>query len=46
MLVFGAALITEKVTRDQLQPYIDKIVDPLLGWKADLLIKSGRKILV
>jgi hypothetical protein len=34
-----------KLTKDQLQPIIDKIVDPLLGWKADLLTKLGRKIM-
>jgi hypothetical protein len=28
-----------KLTRDQLQPIINKIVDQLLGWKSDLLTK-------
>lgn len=30
----------------QVQPIIDKIADQLLGWKADLLTKEGRIILV
>jgi hypothetical protein len=36
----------KKLSRDQLQPIIDKIADQLPGWKADLLTKPGRKILV
>jgi hypothetical protein len=35
-----------KKTRDQLQPIIDKLADQLPGWKADLLTKPGRKILI
>jgi hypothetical protein len=42
----GLPLSLKKLTRDQLQPYIDKITDQLPGWKADLLTKPGRKILV
>jgi hypothetical protein len=42
----GLPLSLKKLTRDQLQPYIDKIADQLPGWKADLLTKPGRKILV
>jgi hypothetical protein len=42
----GLPLSLKRLTTDQLQPYIDKIADQLPGWKADLLTKSGRKILV
>jgi hypothetical protein len=42
----GLPLSLKKLTRDQLQPYIDKIADQLPDWKADLLTKPGRKILV
>jgi hypothetical protein len=42
----GLPLSLKKLTRGQLQPYIDKIADQLPGWKADLLTKPGRKILV
>jgi hypothetical protein len=42
----GLPLSLTKITRDQLHPIIDKIVDYLPGWKADLLTKLGRKILV
>jgi hypothetical protein len=42
----GLPLSLKNLTRDQLQPIIDKIADQLPGWKADLLAKSGRKILV
>jgi hypothetical protein len=42
----GLPLSLKKLTRDQLQSIIDKIVDQLPGWKVDLLAKSRRKILV
>jgi hypothetical protein len=35
-----------KPRRDQLQPFFDKIADQLPGWKADLLTKPGKRILV
>jgi hypothetical protein len=35
-----------KLTKQQVQPIIDRIADRLPGWKADLLTKVGRKILV
>ena len=35
-----------KLTKQQVQPIIDRIADRLRGWKADLLTKAGRKILV
>lgn len=42
----GVPLSPIKLTRSQIQPIIDKIADRLPGWKADLLTKAGRKILV
>jgi hypothetical protein len=42
----GVPLSPHKLTRNQIQPLIDKIADRLPSWKADLLIKAGRKILV
>jgi hypothetical protein len=39
-------LTLKKPTRDQIQPFIDKIGDQMLGWKADPLSKPRRKILV
>jgi hypothetical protein len=39
-------LSLKKLTRDQLQPIIDRIADQLPGWKADLLTKPGQKVLV
>ena len=35
-----------KLTKNQIQPLIDKIADRLPSWKAELLTKAGRKILV
>jgi hypothetical protein len=42
----GLLLSLRKLTKEQLQPIIDRFVDQLLGWKAELLTRSGRKILV
>jgi hypothetical protein len=42
----GVPLSPHKLTRSQVQPIIDKIADRLPGWKADLLTKAGRKVLV
>jgi hypothetical protein len=42
----GLPLTLKKPTRDQIQPFIDRIGDQLPGWRADLLSKPGRKILV
>jgi hypothetical protein len=42
----GLPMSLKKLTKDQIQPYIDKIADQLPGWKADLLTKPGRRILV
>jgi hypothetical protein len=42
----GLPLTLKKPTRDQIQSFIDKIGDQMLGWKVDLLSKPGRKNLV
>jgi hypothetical protein len=42
----GLPLSLKKLTKEQLQPIIDRIADQLPSWKADLLVKPGRKILV
>lgn len=39
-------LFLRKLTKQQIQPIIDHIADQLPGWKADLLTKAGRRILV
>ena len=42
----GVPLSLRKLSKAQIQPIIDKIADQLLGWKADLLTRAGRKVLV
>jgi hypothetical protein len=42
----GVPLSLQKLTKAQIQPIIDKIADLLPSWKADLLTRAGRKILV
>jgi hypothetical protein len=42
----GLPLSLQKLTKAQMQPIIDKVADRLPGWKADLLTKAGRKVLV
>jgi len=42
----GVPLSLRKLTKQQVQPIIDRVADRLPGWKADLLTKAGRKILV
>jgi hypothetical protein len=42
----GLPLSLKKLTKDQLQPLVDKIADQLPGWKTDLLTRLGRKVLV
>ena len=42
----GVPLSPVKLTKNQIQPMVDKIADRLPSWKADLLTKAGRKILV
>jgi hypothetical protein len=39
----GLPLAIRKLTKDQVQPNIDKITNQLPGWKADLMTKAGRK---
>ena len=42
----GVPLSPFKLTLAQVQPLVDKVADRLPGWKADLLTKAGRCILV
>src|SRR6185437_3319553 len=42
----GVPLSPHKITKAQAQPIIDKLADRLPSWKADLLTKPGRMILV
>jgi len=42
----GLPLSLQKLKKAQIQPIIDKIADQLPGWKADLITKAGRRILV
>jgi hypothetical protein len=42
----GLSLSLNKLTKDQIQSFIDRIGDQFPGWKADLLTKPGRKVLV
>jgi len=42
----GLPLSPHKLTRAQVQPIIDRIADRLPSWKADLLSRAGRCILV
>ena len=42
----GIPLSMHKLTRAQIQPIIDRIADLLPGWKADLISRAGRRILV
>ncbi|GJM89634.1 hypothetical protein PR202_ga05842 [Eleusine coracana subsp. coracana] len=42
----GLPLSLRRLNRNDLQPYLDKIMDMLPGWKASLMARSGRLILV
>ena len=42
----GLPLSLRKLTREQFQPIIDRIVDQLPGWKADLMTRAGRAVQV
>jgi hypothetical protein len=42
----GLPLSLRKLTRDQVQPLIDRIADQLPAWKADLMTKAGRVVQV
>jgi hypothetical protein len=40
----GLLLSIKKLKREHLQPIIGRMVDQLLGWKADLLTRARRKV--
>ena len=42
----GVPLSLHKLTKAQIQPIIDKVADQLPGWKAHLLTRAERKVLV
>jgi hypothetical protein len=42
----GLPLSLKKLTKEQVQPIIDRIADQLPGWKADLMTKAGRMVQV
>jgi len=42
----GLPLSTRKLTRGQFQPIIDRIADQLPGWKADLMTRARRVVMV
>jgi len=42
----GLPLTIKKLTKEQLQPIIDRIADQLPGWKADLMTRAGRVVQV
>jgi hypothetical protein len=40
----GIPLAIKKLSKDHVQPIIDKIANQLSGWKAELLTKVDRKV--
>jgi hypothetical protein len=42
----GLPLSLHKLTRQQFQPFVDKIADQLPNWKADLMTRAGRRVQV
>jgi hypothetical protein len=42
----GLPLSLHKLSRNQSQQFVEKIADRLLNWKADLMSRAGRRILV
>ena len=42
----GLPLTLKKLTKEQVQPLIDRISNQLPGWKADLMTRAGRKVQV
>ena len=42
----GVPLSLRKLTKEQVQPIIDRIADQLPSWKADLVTRAGRRVLV
>jgi hypothetical protein len=39
-------LSLKNLTKDQLQPIVDRIADQLPGWKSDLMTRAGRRVQV
>jgi hypothetical protein len=42
----GLSLSLKNLTKDQVQPIMDRIADQLPGWKVDLMTRAGRKVQV
>jgi hypothetical protein len=42
----GVPLPLRKLTKEQVQPIIDRIADSLPSWKADLMTRAGRRVMV
>jgi hypothetical protein len=42
----GLPLSLKKLSKNQMQPIIDKVADQLSGWKADLMTRAGRRVQV
>jgi hypothetical protein len=42
----GLPLSLKRLTKEQVQPYINRIADQLQGWKANLMTKAGRRVQV
>ena len=42
----GVPLSLRKLTKERVQPIIDRIADQLPSWKADLVTTAGRRVLV
>jgi hypothetical protein len=42
----GIPLSLRKLTKEQISPFIDRFADRLLSWKADLMTRDGRKVMV
>jgi hypothetical protein len=40
----GLSLSLKKLSRNQVQPLLDKVADQLPGWKANLMTKAGRRV--
>jgi hypothetical protein len=42
----GLPLSLKKLSKNQVQPIIDRVADQLSGWKADLMTRAGRRVQV
>ncbi|AQK79126.1 General transcription factor 2-related zinc finger protein [Zea mays] len=40
----GLPLSLKKLSKNQVQPIIDRVADQLSGWKADLMTRAGRRV--